>query len=735
MSKQEVRLGFKGNEKKVVVEPREGTPPWMGVDADLSVIGKDHPRIDAIAKVTGAAKYSYDMRPAGLCYAKLIGSPHAHAKVKSVNLKKARALKGVLFAEAQEGKTVRFAGDDVAGLVAETEEILDDAIRLVEIEYEVLPHAVSVTAARADGAPRVKRKSENTVLPRRGGEWGNLEAAAKAHEGADVVLDRVYRTQVQTHSCLETHGSVCAWNDDKLTVWSSTQSTFGVRRSMATAMRIPQGDVVVITQHMGGGFGSKFGADRWDVFAARASKEIGRPVRCMLDRKAEHLVAGNRPSSTQHCKFSANKDGTLLGAEVHSWGTGGVGGGAGVLNPDIYKFKGAGRKCFNVYTHAGGGRAFRAPRHPQGIFALEGMIDELAEAIEMDPLELRRKNDADPVRLAEYEIGAQKIGWGNRKKSGSGKGPKKRGIGCAASLWYHTGGPGTVVRCRIEKDGSVLVANGAQDLGTGTRTVMAIIAAEELGLEVKSIGVRLGTTTDGFGPGSGGSKTAASIGPAVRNAAYAVKREILATVARDVGGDVDKMDLKNGQVVGSKKPLTFQQACSLFPNGFETDAKATPADFDRDANFAPRVAGCQFAEVEVDTETGQVRVVKVVAVQDCGRVIDPLLARSQLNGGVIQGVSYALFEDRLLDPNTGNMVNPNFVDYKIVGSLDMPEIESVMFPVVNGINSIGMSGLGEPSTVATAGAVGNAVANAIGVRIRSLPITPDKVLAALKGMS
>jgi len=735
MSKQKVRLGFKGNEKLVEVEPREGTPPWMGVDADLAVIGKDHTRIDAIAKVTGAAKYSYDMRPAGLTYSTLIGSPHAHAKVKRVDLSKARALKGVLFAEAQEGKTVRFAGDDVVGLVAETEEILDDAVRLVTVEYEVLPHAVSVAAAQADGAPRVKRKSENVVLPRRGGTWGDLDAAAAAHKGADVVLERVYRTQVQTHSCLETHGSVCEWKDGKLTVWASTQSTFGVRRSIASALRVPQRDVVVITQHMGGGFGSKFGADRWDVFAARAAKEIGRPVRCLLDRKLEHLVAGNRPSSIQRCKFSVKKDGTLLGAEVHSWGTGGIGGGAGVLNPDIYKFKGAGRKCFNVYTHAGGGRAFRAPRHPQGIFALEGMIDELAEAIGMDPLELRRKNDPDPVRLAEYAIGAKKIGWQARKKSGTGKGVKKRGLGCAASLWYHTGGPGTVVRCRIEKDGSVLVANGAQDIGTGTRTVMAVIAAEELGLEVKDIGVRLGTTTDGFGPGSGGSKTAASIGPAVRNAAYAVKREILATVARDVGGDVDAMDLKGGQVVGGKKAITFQQACGLFPDGFETDAKATDEDYDRGAQFAPRIAGCQFAEVEVDTETGGVRVVKVVAVQDCGRVIDPLLARNQLNGGVIQGVSYALLEDRLLDPNTGDMVNANLLDYKIVGSLDMPEIEAVMFPVVNGINSIGMSGLGEPSTVPTAGAIGNAVANAIGVRIRSLPITPDKVLAALKGMS
>ena len=363
------------------------------------------------------------------------------------------------------------------------------------------------------------------------------------------------------------------------------------------------------------------------------------------------------------------------------------------------------------------------------------MIDEIAEAIDMDPLALRKKNDLSEVRQAQYKIGANEIGWDRRrKKPGSDKGPVKGGLGMASSLWYHTGGKGSIVKCRIDKDGSVLVANGAQDLGTGTRTVMAMIAAEELGLKPAQVEVRLGNTTDGMGPASGGSKTAASIGPATRRSVHVAKRQLLEAVAASIGGDASKMDLKGGRVVGASKALQFNQACGLLRAGVETNETSDDSDFSH-PRFASGIAGCQFAEVEVDTETGRVRVKKIVAVQDCGRVIDPLLARSQINGGVIQGLSYALFEDRRLDPATGDMVNPNFLDYKIAGALETPEIVSVPFSVANGINHVSMSGLGEPPTVATSGAIGNAVANAVGVRIRSLHMTPDKVLAALRGAS
>jgi len=731
MSEKELRLGYSGSEKRVKAKlPPDAPSPW-DLGSDLRTLGKPHTRIDGVAKVTGKAKFSYDIRFPGMIFAKMLRSPHASAMVKRVDLSRAKALKGVLFTEAYEGSTVRFAGQQVAAVAAESEEILDDALALIEVEYEVRPHVVTVEAARKEGAPQVKNGPN--VNRGRGGRSGDPGQVAKVHQEADAVIEREYRTQVQTHSCLETHGCVCKWDEDHLTVWSTTQGTFSVRASMALSLGIPPNKVTVITEHMGGGFGSKFGADVWDVFCAKAARATGRACRYLLDRKEEHLVAGNRPSSIQQCRFSVKKDGTLMGAEVRSFGTGGVGGGAGVYNPGIYSFQATLTDHQDVFTHAGRARAFRAPRHPQGIFALEGMVDELAEAIGMDPLELRRKNDPHPVRKAQYEIGAKEIGWERRKKSGSGKGTLRRGIGMASARWPHTGRPGTVVHCRVGRDGSVLIANGAQDLGTGTRTVFAITAAEELGLEPTQVEVRLGNTNDPVGPASGGSTTTPSITPPTRHAAWEAKREILKGVSKSLGGDPEQMDIKDGRVVGAPRPLTFKQACGLLPpDGLETTGRGRVEDFGL-PGFAPDVAGVQFAEVEVDTETGSVRVIKVVAVQDCGTVVNPLTTRSQIDGGVIQGISYALYEERHLDERTGDMVNTSFLDYKILGALEMPEIVAIPFSVAQGKSTTSISSLGEPPTTATAGAVANAIANAIGTRVRSLPITPDKVLAAMGG--
>ncbi|MFI5401833.1 MAG: xanthine dehydrogenase family protein molybdopterin-binding subunit [Planctomycetota bacterium] len=719
-------LGFPGNERKVQADVPGSMPPPWDLTTQLKVVGKDHTRLDAVAKVTGRAKYAYDIRFKDLIYAKLLRSPHARARIKSVDLSKARAMKGVLFTEAYDHAII-YAGQHVAGVAAESEGILDDALASIVVEYEVLPCVVDVASALKEGAPGAIEGRGNLEEGRAQGDLGNVEAA---HKEADAVVEAEYRTQVQTHSCLETHGCVCKWENGKLTVWASTQGTFSVRQGMARTLNIAESDITVITEHMGGGFGAKFGVDAWDQFCARVARETGRPCRSMLDRREEH-IAGNRPDSIQKCKFSVKKDGTLMGAEVRSQGTAGIAtGGANVKNPGIYRFRATYSKQDTVLTNASSVRAFRAPGHPQGVFALEGMMDELADAIGMDPLELRKKNDGNQVRLAEYDIGAKEIGWQRRKKSGSDKGPVKRGLGMASALWYHNVKPGAEVRCTISRDGSVILANGAQDLGTGTRTVIGLCGAEELGLPLSAVEVRLGNTNDPVGPGSGGSQTAPAVAPAARAAAWEAKKELLQHVASSIGGDAGSMDLRDGKVTGAPRALTFKQACGLMAvdaiNALGRGATGLPS-------FTGEVAGVQFAEVEVDTETGSVRVIKVVAVQDCGLVVDPLTARSQINGGVIQGISYALFEDRLLDRRSGDQVNADFLGYKIAGSLDMPEIVSIAFSVAQGMSCTGVSSLGEPPTVPTAGAIGNAVANALGARVRSLPITPAKVLAALGG--
>jgi len=734
MSEQELRLGFEGHERREKVNVPDTMPSPWDRGREFKVMGKDHTRKDAFDKVTGRARFTYDIVLDRMIYAKMLRSPHASARVTKVDLAKAAALPGVVHTKSLQGAVIRHAGQAVAGIAAESEEILDDALALIDVEYDVLDHVVTVEDSQKKDAPRVAGRGPNVRQPGRGGRRGDPDKVAADHKAADVVVEAEYSTQVQTHSCLETHGCVCRWDGDKLTVWASTQSTFAFLRTMSRSLGVPAGNIEVITEHMGGGFGSKFGASGWDIFCAEAARATKRPCRYMLDRREEHLIGGNRPSSIQKCKFSVNKDGTLMGAEVHSWGTAGNGGGAGVENPSIYTFKSTLRDSYDVLTHAGNARAFRAPRHPQGIFALEGMIDELAEAIGKDPLELRRKNVDTDLRRAQIDRGAKEIGWERRRKSGSDKGPVKRGLGMASSRWTHNARPGTVVNCRIGRDGSVLMANGSQDIGTGTRTVIAITAAEELGLTPEQVDVRLGHTSDPFGHGSGGSVTTPSITPPTRHAAWLAKRELLATVARKTGGDADKMDVRDGQVVGAKRGLSWAQACGLL----DTDAIETSGQSPREFFSLPRytrtVAGVQFAEVEVDTGTGAVRVVKVVCVQDCGHVVDTLTTRSQIHGGVIQGISYALYENRLLDLGSGDMLNANLTDYKIVGSREVPEIVAIPMSISQGQTITGVSSLGEPVTVPTAGAIGNAVANAIGVRLRSLPITPDKVLAALGGV-
>jgi xanthine dehydrogenase YagR molybdenum-binding subunit len=728
MSDDKVKLGFDDQIREIENQWPEGAPPAWGADAKLDVVGKDHPRLDARLKATGQAKYSYDRRFDGMIFAKMLRCPHASAVVTKLDLSAAKAMPGVVYSEGYSGKEVWFAGDAVAGLAAESEQVLEDALARIVVEYEVRPHAVTVDDARAATASTFGREpNENPRAFRR----GDARKLAEAHASADKVVESEYRTQVQTHSCLEPHGSVCVPDGEKLIVYGSTQGTFAFRQSMASALGIPASNVTVITEHMGGGFGSKFGVDAWDVFCAKAARATGRPCRHLLDRREEHMIAGNRPDSIQKCRFSVKKDGTLVGAEVESWGTAGTSPtGAGVQNPAIYTFRETGQIGHDVRTNAGHARAFRAPRHPQGIFALEGMIDELAEAIGMDPLELRRKNDRNPVRLAQYDIGAREIGWDRRGQRGDG--PVKRGIGMASARWAHNGRPGTAVRCRIGKDGRVTVFNGAQDIGTGTRTVFAVLTAEELGLRPEQVEVQLGNTNDPPGPASGGSTTTPSISPATRQAAVQAKRELLAVVAKAIGGDAAAMDLKGGKVTGGPKEISFKQACALIPGDvIETLGRGTPDLFRRGDGFTGEVAGVQFAEVEVDTETGIVRVRKVVGVHDCGRVVNTLTARSQINGGIIQGISYALFENRVLDRGTGDMLNANFLDYKILGAVDMPEIKAIPFPVAQGITPSGISSLGEPATVPTAAAVANAVSHAIGARVRSLPITPDKVLAAM----
>jgi xanthine dehydrogenase YagR molybdenum-binding subunit len=698
------------------------------------LLGKRIPRLDGPAKTTGAAKYSYDIQRPGMLFGRILRSPHAHARVRAIDLSAAEKVPGVKAALAIVNATepdakVMYQGDEVAAVAAETEEQARDAARLIKVDYEVLPHLATVEQAMRAEAPRVFK--DGNVREANAQEEGDLEAGFKA---AAHIVEGVYSTQVQTHTSLETHGCVCEWEGDKLTAWVSTQAVHGTREGFATGLKIPQTNVRVITDYMGGGFGSKFGPDVQGLVCARLAQKAGRPVKLMLDRKEEHLATGNRPSAFAKVRAGVSAEGKLTAFDAETWGTGGAGAGAG-FNPlpyTTYVWGARRRRHRDVFINAGAQRAFRAPGHPQASFITEVVMDELADKIGLDPLELRMRNlppEAPNAMWTKYfPMAAEKIGWSKRHKTGDPTpGPIKRGLGCAANRWGGAGNPKTQAHCDVFADGSVVMKIGTQDIGTGTRTMVGVITAETFGLPLEAVKVEIGDSNYPFAPGSGGSVTIGSISPPVRHAAENALAALAAKVAPALGGaDPATIVASKGRVHVQGDPskgMTWKEACKLL--GTETISV--------DGTWQKELAtvgtsGVQFSDVEVDIETGVTKVKRIVCVQDTGLLLDRLTADSQCYGGIIMGIGFALFEHRILDRNTAKMVNPNMEWYLLPGPSDIPEIDVTIVDQPDR----GVVGLGEPPTISTASAIANAVANAIGVRIRSLPVTPERVLAALQ---
>ncbi|MDA1195246.1 MAG: xanthine dehydrogenase family protein, partial [Planctomycetota bacterium] len=505
-----------GTVREITVDVHElDASPW-GADTKLTYVGTEIPRVDGPAKATGAAKYTYDVQPPGLVFAGVVYAPHAHARVASVDAAAARALPGVLEVRTFEGTRVTFPGAIVAAVCAENERVLEDALAAVLVTYESQPTAAVTEDAMAAGAPVVDpRRTSNVASTNRQPPPDTSAVFADAEH----VTKATYRTAVQTHSCLEPHGcTVMLDAEGGATVWASTQATAGfASRRFAEALGLPMTRIRVLTEHMGGGFGSKFGALEWDILCAEFARSTKRPVRMMLSRRLEHLVGGNRPDSIQELELAATKDGRFVGLRGQSHGTYGnaASGGAGAANSAVYRFPTVEMHEFAVATFSARGAAFRAPRHPQGFFALESLIDRYASEVGLDALAVRLQNDPHPIRQVQWRLGAERIGWAQnrRPKAGGDPGVVKRGVGCAASRWSQAGrhmgmGGALKVNAHVARDGSVAIECCVQDLGTGTRTLMAILAAEELGIPPSRIEARLGDTRYPPGPGSGGSTTA-----------------------------------------------------------------------------------------------------------------------------------------------------------------------------------------------------------------------------------
>lgn len=672
-------------------------------------------RIDAPAKLTGEARYSSDIQADGWLYGMILRSKWPSAKILSINLEKARQIPGIKAAVTVKEfpQTIRYYGEEIAAVAGASKQACLDALRVIEIKAEVRHEfVVDEDKARKENSAQVWDGTTNASTPRVH-ENGSVDTAFPE---CAAVIEGFYTTPVQLHHAMETSGSTTSWTDEGLTSWASTQGISSVRDGLAGGLQLDHSKVRVITEYMGGGFGAKFGAGVEGVLAAKLSKEAKAPVRLMLTRFDQALAVGNRPSSFQKIKMGATADGMLHAFEAENYGTAGIGaggdaggggGGADIPMPYLYKVPNTRVKQSMVAVNAGSARAFRAPGNPPASFGMESAMDDLAVKLGMDPLEFRLKNDPNPVRQREYKMGAEKFDWKQKyQKPGSSPGVLKTGIGCAAAAWPAGGASKTTQgEARINPDGGIEFRLGVQDIGTGTRTVIAVVAAEMLGLKPEQITVRVGDTNFPPGPGSGGSTTCASISPTV----YDVCTQALRQLQTQSG------------LADARGENWFAACKKLGVNPLVVHGQWQPGLSDSYA------CGVQFAEVEVDTETGLVTVKKILGVHDCGLIINKITLESQVNGGIIMGMGYALYEERVMDDLSGVVLNPNFETYKLPGIADVPEIEVVLI----NMPERGVIGIGEPSTVPTAGAIANAVANAIGARVSSLPITPAKILAAL----
>ena len=704
-----------------------------------TLVGKEIQRLDGPVKASGQAKYANDTNPPGTLFAKLLTSPHAHAKLVMLNLDKAKAVKGVkaVIAMAEVGQEVRYEGWPIVAIAAERPEYAEDGLRAIEIKFDVLSHFVDEADLKGAEAADVTDGGEKVKLTKSLGNQkkGDVEAALKE---AKHVHKGFYGVNTITHMCLEPHGSHAAWNGDQLNVALSTQNVSGTAGQYVKPLGIDEASVSIKCDFIGGGFGSKFAVDEWDVACARLAKETGKPVRLMLNRATEMQIAGNRPSAFIDVTVGCDAEGKITAWDSHHWGTNGPKGGTVALTVTPYVFDPPNRtrSATGIITNCGPDRAWRAPNHPQACAYSQTAIDDLAAKAGIDSLTFFQKNlgltNVPHIYGPELEICAKLMDWKTKwhpRGQGAGNGPIKRGIGLALHTWG--GGPHqSNVMIKIHPDGSVEVMMGSQDIGTGTRTCIAQVAADTFGLPLNAVKVSIGSNKYPKAGPSGGSTTIGGVSGPVRRTAQQALWKICDLAAAKYNVDGTSLTAKDGKLwSGDKEVCTWKQAASLVgPMALELQGGPVTED---EKLTDKQVGGVQMAEVAVDTETGVVRMVKMVAVQDIGLIINRLLARSQVYGALIMGIAYSLTEERIMDNKTGRFINANLVDYKLPRIGDIGDLV-VEFYEPEDQYKRGVIGLGEPPVIAPGAAISNAVANAIGVRVPVLPLTPKRVLDALK---
>ncbi|MGP8246214.1 MAG: xanthine dehydrogenase family protein molybdopterin-binding subunit [Bryobacteraceae bacterium] len=778
---------------------------------ERSVVGRNLRKVDGVKLVTGGAAFTDDVHIPGLLHGKILPSPHAHARIRRIDTRKAKALPGVhavltyqdvprvphttagqAWPEPSPYDTylldskVRFAGDRVAAVAAETRAIAERALRLIEVEYEILPAVLDMEQAMAPGAAVIHDETDSTRIYDRERniagyilrEIGNVEEGFRE---ADLVVEREYRTQRQQHTALEPHVSI-AWldADGRLVIRTSTQVPYHCRRQVAMILRIPVSRVHVIKPRIGGGFGGKQEMLLEDIAGALALASR-RPVKIEYTREEEFYMSRSRHPQILRMKMGVKRDGTVLASQLTVLATTGaygshsttVQGNTGSKVLPLYRAPHMRFECHVVYTNMPVAGAFRGYGCPQGFFAQESLVDEISTELGLDPLDFHRRNairlgdiDRLSAQLGEGKEGlprvvrscglpqcmeraADAIGWREKRTSLPNRpGPLRRGVGMACTMQGSgiAGVDWASAFLKMNEDGSFHLQVGASDVGGGADTVLSQIAAETLGVSLDKIVITSGDTDiTPFDVGAYASSTTIISGGAVKKAAAKVRAQVLEMASKMLNAPVETLDCANNEVF-ARQPSRDQRERSS-PADAAGCKRIGMADLALHAMYKEKVQimdgashfntdspppfCATFAEVEVDTETGQVRVLHLATAVDPGTAINPMQAEGQVEGAVTQGLGYALTEELTLDA-AGRPVNPNFLDYKIFGAKDMPKLTTILVETDEPLGPYGAKSISEVPINGPAPAIANAIFHAVGVRIRKLPIRPEDVLRALR---
>ena len=754
------------------------------IPGPFKIVGTRPIRHDALDKVTGRAKYGADVHLAGMLHGKILRSPHAHARIRSIDTSKAEALPGVKavatakdfpivenrvldFTETQgnvrmlaanilASEKVLYKGHAVAAVAATSPHIAEEALNLIQIEYEVLPPLLSVRDAMKEDAPvlhenlttmfRVERfgRGEDT------GVKGNIAGHIQFKRGdldqgfkeADVIVEREYTTQSVHQGYIEPHTSTAHWSPDgHLTIWTSTQGSFNIRSSTAAIIGIPDSMVKVIPMEIGGGFGGKT-LTYLDPVVAILSKKTGHPVKIVMTRK--EVFEGTGPTSGTHmrCKIGADKSGRITAAQLFlAYESGAfpgspVGGGA-MSGFGPYKIDNLLVDGYDVVVNKQKTAAYRAPGQPQAAFAVEPVIDELAEKLGMDPMEFRLKNavhegDRAPSGVPHLRFGCQEVEEAMKAHphyNAPLEGPN-RGRGVAVGYRLNGGGSGSSATINVNANGTINLITGSVDIG-GTRTAVAMQAAEVLGITAEDVNPTVvDTDSVGWTGGTGGSRIAFDTGRAAIATAEEVIRQMSARAALLWEVQPGDVDFRDGIFICSKNTedrFTFKELAGKL---MDTGGPVTCSASDKQGGVGAQLAG-NIVDVEVDPETGKVDILRYTTFLDAGQAAHPSYVEGQMQGGAVQGIGWALNEEYFFTED-GTMANSSFLDYRMPTSLDLPMIDTVIIEVPNPRHPFGLRGVGETVLVPPMGAMANAIYHATGVRMSKLPMSPGAILKALE---